>query len=340
MKALAVTKNSDPFEIIDIEDPDIKNKNDIKIKIHGTGICGGEVHWYNNPPEDLGSFPKIIGHEYSGTIVEKGSNVKNLDIGDKVIAESSKGCEECIYCRTGYTNICPNRDSISGSFTDYIVVPERYVYKLPENVSLDLATLSEPLVCVINGFEKTNITHGDVVVVIGPGPLGLISAFLAKLNGARVIMVGRSSSSERLKIAEELSIPHVINSDNTDIKQYVENLDSFGADVVIGAAGSEEVVNTGFELLKKGGAYTELGLFHKERLNINFEAIVRKEIDVVGAVSHKPESWNTLLKLYKSNVLKDLEKIITGKYKLSNWEEAFENLINRKDAKAIIHTKN
>ncbi|MTI62142.1 MAG: zinc-binding dehydrogenase [Firmicutes bacterium] len=339
MKALALTERGNPFEIIEVDEPEIRNEDELKIKIYGSGICGSELHEYQDPPKEKIDLPKILGHEYSGTIVDKGSRVKGLEIGDRVIAESSAGCEKCIYCRSGYTNLCPSREGISGSFTDYIVVPSRYVYKLPDNISLDLALLSEPLACVINGLEKTKIKQGDLVVVIGPGPLGILAAYLAVKSGTKVVLIGRSSSENRLKIAAELSIPHIINSDNTNAKKYIKKLDSFGADVVISCVGSAEVVNLGFELLKNGGSYTELGLFNRNQVSVDFEKIVSKEINVVGAVSHKPESWNQLLKLYESGLLDGLQKIITGEYQLSEWKKAFENLISRKDTKAVIYSR-
>jgi len=335
MKALALTKSGNPFEIVNIDEPEISNKSDVKIKIHGTGICGGDLTDYLNPPTVNTS--RILGHEYSGEIVDTGSEVNKLKAGDKVIAESSAGCEECIYCRTGYTNICPNRKGISGSYTDFIVVPSRYVYKLPKETSLDLALLSEPLACVINGIEKTKIRPGDLVVVIGPGPLGIMASYLAKLKGAKVFLVGRSSSQKRLDIAKNELNLNIINSDKVNLKQYINDLNHYGADVVFGCAGSSQVVNLGFDIVRKGGSYTELGLFGKNRVDVDFEKIVKKEIKVKGAVSHKPDSWNRLLKLYENGSINDLEKIITNKYHLANWKKAFENLKDRKDLKAVLY---
>ncbi|RAK12510.1 L-iditol 2-dehydrogenase [Halanaerobium saccharolyticum] len=336
MKALALTKAGDPFEIIDVEEPEIRKDDQVKIKIHGTGVCGGDLSDYLNPPV-LKKESIILGHEYSGEIVAVGSKVNNLNVGDRVIAESSAGCEKCIYCRDGYTNLCLDRKGISGSYTDYIVVPARYVYKLPEQISLDLATLSEPLACVINALEKTKIRPGDLVVVIGPGPLGIFTSYLARLKGARVFLVGRSSSKKRLEIAKDKLNLNIINSDKINVKKYISDLSKYGAETVFGCAGSEQVVNLAFDLVKKGGSYIELGLFNASSQNINFEKIVTKEIKVTGAVSHRPDSWDRLLKLYQSGVLKDLEKIITNKYPIKDWKTAFENLKAREDLKAVLY---
>lgn len=336
MRALALTKNGNPFEIINIDEPQITKANQVKIKIHGTGICGGDLSDYLNPPS-LNSSQLILGHEYSGEIVELGAKVTNFKIGDKVIAESSAGCEECFYCRNGYTNLCPDRKGISGSFTDYIVVPERYVYRLPAETSLDLAILSEPLACVLNGIEKTQLRAGDLTVVVGPGPLGILTAFLADLKGAAVILVGRSSSQKRLEIAQNKLNLEVINSDLVDPGEYIKKINSYGADVVFGCAGSEKIIDFALQILKKGGSYTELGLFHGSKITIDFEKIVKKELKVTGAVSHRPDSWNRLLKLYKRNDLNELSKIISSKYELKNWKTAFENLKERKDLKAVLY---
>ena len=337
MEALSIMNAGErQFSFLDKPEPKPKPAQ-VLIEIYGTTVCGTEVHAYEGHLKMPLKYPYSIGHEYSGVIVEMGEDVRDLKLGDRVIAESSAGCEACRYCRNGLTNLCTNRSSIAGSFTRFVAVDARYVYRLPDHISLRRATLSEPLACVINGLiDQSTIHAGDLVVIIGPGPIGLLAAILAEEMGAEVVLIGRSSSRVRLELASrQLELPHVIDTDAIDAVAFVRELDAMGADVVIDAAGGAAAVNLGFDLVRKGGAFIELALFNAPA-EVDFEKILFKQIRINGAVSHRPKSWQKLLQFYMQNRLRKAEQIISHEYPLEKWEEAFEVMVSREATKSLI----
>ncbi|AOQ22914.1 D-arabitol-phosphate dehydrogenase [Moorella thermoacetica] len=312
---------------------------EIKVEVQAAGICGTDIHIYHdrfryNPPV-------VLGHEFSGVVVEVGEGVKNFQIGDRVTAEApARICGSCVYCRTGDYNLCSNRLGlgwgVNGCFAKYCVVEEKMAHKIPGNVSFKAGALCEPLACVIHGIELTGIRAGDVVVVAGPGPIGLLTLQAAKAEGARVIITGTSVDGERLQMAEQLGADYIINIEEKDLLNEVKSLTrGYGADVVLECSGNQASVNTCFEVIKKGGKYTQVGLFGKP-ITLDFEKVATKELKVTGVQSQKWTAWERALKLLEAGKIK-LEPLVTGEYSMADWEAAFKAFESKQGLKTVMY---
>ena len=326
MKALRkIQKGKGYLELIDISEPH-PGPNEAKIKVHYAGICGTDLHiqtdeYHYNPPVTL-------GHEFSGVIVELGNNIKNFKLGDRVVAETNaEVCGDCELCRAGRFCLCPYRKQLGaekdGTFADFVLTREQTLHKIPENVDMLSAALSEPLSCVVHAlFERSKILPEDIVVVLGPGAIGLMALQVAKLMGAKVVVGGTSIDIQRLNIAKKIGADYCMNIEKENIHDLISDLtDGNGANVILECSGAPPAVEMGLDLLKKRGIFTQIGLSARP-LSINFDKICFKEIDLFGSLSKTNFSWHKTLKLLSSKTI-DVRQLITHTLPLEDWEEAF-----------------
>lgn len=339
MKAVVkVQKGVGNVEYREVPEPKPK-ADEVKVEVKAAGVCGTDIHIYhdrfrNNPPV-------ILGHEFSGVVVEVGENVKDFKVGDRVTAEApARICGTCAYCRVGNYNLCSNRLGVgwgvNGCFAKYFTVEEKMTHKLPDNISFKAGALCEPLACVIHGIELTEIAGEELVVVAGPGPIGLLALQAAKAEGAKVLVSGTSVDKDRLTLAKELGADYVVNVEEQDLIAEVRNLTKgYGADVVLECSGSQASVNTCFELIKKGGKYTQVGLFGRP-ITIDFEKVATKELKVTGVQSQRWTAWERALKLLEAGKIK-LEPLVSGEYSMADWEKAFQAFESKQGLKIVMY---
>ncbi|MGX7107405.1 zinc-binding dehydrogenase [Hutsoniella sourekii] len=342
MKAVVKTAPGyDMMELQDIPKPEAYDDK-VVIEVAYTGICGSDIHTfkgeYKNP-----KTPVVLGHEFSGKIVEVGPDVKEFKVGDRVVSETTfETCGECPYCKERDYNLCGNRKGIgtqvNGSMTDYVLAREESLHLIPENVSYKAAAFSEPLACTTHAvMEKTSVKDGDIVLVVGPGPIGLLAAQVAQSQGGEVILSGITQDKKRLQFAKDkLGIKHIVDSQAEDLDQVVLDLtDGWGADVVIDASGAVPAVNQALKLTRKKGDFVQLGLFAESVVPIDTESIIQREINYIGCRSQKPSSWDKALKLLEEEKV-DTESIVTKEYPVEDWREAFEAVMGGQEMKVMI----
>lgn len=242
----------------------------VLIEVKAAGICGSDLHILHWDIAFAMKPPMIIGHEFSGVIVETGSGVEGWKPGDRVTAEPSAIiCGECRYCRTGAYNLCANRRVmgywVDGVFAEYVVAGAVRLHRLPDRTSFEEGALTEPLACCVHAVhELTGVEVGDFVAVTGPGAIGLLCAQLAKAEGAVVMMVGTNVDRDRLAKAKELGIDYCVNLQERDPLEAVRELtEGYGADIVFECSGAAPAAAMGIELARKQGKYTQVGLFGK-----------------------------------------------------------------------------
>jgi len=262
-------------------------------------------------------------------------------IGQRVTSETqSYICNKCIYCKDGFYNLCADRKNIGvkldGAFTNYIVVPEKNVHVLPDNISYEEGALIEPLACVVHGIiENTGISAGDFVVISGPGPIGLLALQVAKAEGAFVIVLGTTSSAQRLVLAKKLGADVVLDIYKDDYKEKISKVThGYGADVVLECAGKGQSANQCLEVVAKRGKYCQLGLFWSA-VSINFDLIAFKELKVTGEIAHKPSAWERSIRLIRNNQV-DLKPLVTHSLPLIKWEEGFRLFQSREACKVML----
>lgn len=299
----------------------------MRIEVRATGICGSDLHVFHDTINYNIRTPVVMGHEFSGVIVEKGEAVGDqVQVGDRVTGEPSVYiCGHCDYCLSEHYNLCPERKVMGywhdGCFAPYCTAT--FVHKLPEGVGFELGALTELLACCVHSVtEQAGVAAGDFVAITGPGPVGLFSALVALAEGGTVVLCGTSRDAQRLRLAEELGVQHVINIDEHDPVQRVRELTGgYGADVVVECAGVAPAMRLALELVRKRGRVSQMGLPGKP-IEIDFEQIAYKELQVSGGIGQRRPAWKRALRLMESGFIPS-EKLITHHLTLAEWEKAF-----------------
>ncbi len=341
MKAIVKWKKGDGFvELREVTRPVIDSE-EVLIEVKAAGICGTDIHILHDEFEY--SPPVIMGHEFSGDIVKVGDEVKGWKVGERVVSEPHTGaCGVCRFCRTGNYQICPEKRPIGsgqdGAFAEFIKVPSWLLHRIPGEVSFEEAALAEPTaICVHCILEKTGIETGDFVAILGPGPIGLLAAQVVKNAGASCVFISGTSQdiNPRLKIAGELGVDHILNVDEEDPVSKVRKLtNTTGADVVIEASGSPLAINQAFQMVRRGGRISALGMTEKEKVEIPWNMGIMKGIQIALPFSSSYTSWEKALGLIVSKKI-NVNSLITQRFPLKDWSKAF-SLVTKGQAIKIL----
>ena len=314
------------IEVRDVPEPDAP-AGYVKIAIKMTGICGTDLHIYY---DEYKSWPPVImGHEIVGVVDSVGDGVELVKPGDRVTSETYfSTCGTCMFCRAGRINLCPNRRSIgsavNGGFTSFVIVPERNVHILPDNVSFTAGVMTEPLACVVHGaLELPRLTPGDVAVLAGPGAIGLLALQVVKASGAKVIMLGTDADALRLRTAHELGADYTFNVQQDDFTTAVMDMTGgYGADIVFECSGAGPAAMTLLDLVRRAGQYAQIGLFGKP-VAWELDQICFKELSVTGSNASIPSSWNRAINLLGSGLVKT-EPLVSNVFPITEWRDAFD----------------
>jgi len=300
--------------------------DEVKLKIAAAGICGTDIHiikgeWPSRPPV-------VLGHEFCGTVVEVGTHVRRFKPGDRVVASNpAQTCGKCYHCRAGNPFMCLHRVSagymIDGAFADYICIREERCHSLPDHVSFRQAALGEPLSVAVHAvIDRTTVHAGDLVLVAGPGAVGLLTLLVAKLEGARVIVAGVAKDRSRLTLAKELGADIVIDSSSEDLVGIVGRLsDGEGADLVYECSGVANSLDLCWAAVRREGTLAQVGIY-PSRIETDFNKVVMKELNVIGSFGYVWNSWRRSIQLLSERKIKT-EALISHEVPLSQFEEAF-----------------
>ncbi len=328
-------------ELRDVPEP-FPEPNEVKIEVKAVGICGSDLHIFDGDIKLLMRTPVVMGHEFSGVITEVGSSSYEFKPGERVSSETSaQVCGSCIPCRTGNYNVCAQKRLIgywfNGAFAKYCVVPSRLVHRLPDNVSFVGGALCEPLMCCVNGvLEKTSISPGDIVVVTGPGAIGLLSLQLVKAKGGFVILCGTSVDKSRLELGKKLGANIIVNVEEQNPWELVSGMtNGEGCDTFLECSGSPAAARMGLNLVRRGGQYTQLGLAG-HLFELDFDLIAYKELTVKGTLGQRWTSWRRGMKLLEKGLVKT-EELISDILPLSKWQEGFEKMRRKEGLKIILN---
>ncbi|TFG34084.1 hypothetical protein EU527_05220 [Candidatus Thorarchaeota archaeon] len=332
------------LELKEIKDPKPK-KDEVLIEVAAAGICGTDIHIKHD--QAFYTPPVVLGHEYSGRVVEVGSDVSDIAIGDSVVSPATAYCGKCYQCKTGHMNRCTSEKKrilgtsrANGAFAKYLTVPEYIIHKVPQGVTMEEAALAEPTACVVHSvIDKSPIMPGDVVVVQGPGTMGLLAAQVAKAMGAgKIIVTGVSADQWRFDIAKKIGVDITLDVqiDTNPLKTVMSETNGRGADVVIEASGACMACNQALEFVKVAGHVTLLGIRGRP-LEIDLDAMAVKELTMSGTWGTLPSSWVTTLRLMDSKKI-DVAPLITHRLPISKWENGFE-LMEKQKAIKVLFTK-
>ena len=342
MKALIFTEPN-KFSYDEVQTPSIKS-DEVLIRIKRVGICGSDLELLSGDMPHIKNgfttYPLIPGHEWSGEIVKLGSGVKGFIVGDRVVGDVSIGCGCCDYCREGKFNLCPNRVVVGsyrnkdGAYAEYINMPYRHVYKIPDNISYEEAALIEPAATSYYGVQRGRVSFGETVLVIGDGSIGLLAAQCAKAAGAsKVLLVG--SWDEKLNIGKELGASDTFNYHNGSISSWVKSITAgVGVDVVIESSGSTSTVDECLYSLKPGGRIVLLSLYRKYSFETRINDIVIKDCDVIGVLASR-NTFRPTLAMMGNGTIK-AKPLITHQFKLKDFSEALKVITDRTECRIKI----
>ncbi len=315
---------------------------EVLVKIGAATTCGTDVKIYQRGyVKDIIKYPMIFGHEWAGEIVEVGDSVQGLDEGMRIRAGNTAPCFRCPLCREGKHNLCEDRTWLWGAYAEYIRVPPSIVryntLELPPQMTYEEAAMAEPLACVIHGVHEAGLRMGDTVVVLGSGPIGIMHAQVAKIRGARKVIV-IDLVDERLGVAEELGADEIINPRYENPVDQVKRLtDGLGADVVIEAVGLPETWEQSLRFVKRGGTVLEFGGCPPgTEIKLETDLLHYGEVKLLGTFHAKPREFEIALGLIASETVK-LSPLITKKMSLDEIKEAFRTLFtSKRDLKIAI----
>jgi L-iditol 2-dehydrogenase len=287
----------------------------VVVEVVGAGICGTDLHIADGEYETV--TPVTMGHEVSGVVAEVGAGVEASWLGARVASETYfSTCGRCEHCLAGRINLCPERRSIGthvdGAFAARLVVPGRNLHRLPDWLDEPTGALCEPLACVCHSVLEPEpaVRAGDDVLVIGPGPVGLLAAQVARAVGGVVHVRGTPRDERRLSVARSLGLATSTTDDGP-----VE------ADVVIECSGSEAGIAAGLAAARRGGRYVQIGLAGKP-VTLPFDLVCFHELTVTSGFASTLTSWRKAIELVRARRV-ELEPLVTEVVPLEEWERAF-----------------
>jgi L-iditol 2-dehydrogenase len=343
MKA-AIFRGPNQLVLEEIETPEI-NEFEILVKVNVSAVCGTDVRILEGKKTKGVRTPSIIGHEMVGTVVKVGEEITEFSVNDRVGVIPVIPCRKCHYCLNNQENVCANRTAIGyeydGGFAEYVRIPKDAIeagnlVKLPDHVPFEQAVITEPLACCLNGQNKANVKVNDTVIIIGGGPIGLMHVQLAKIAGAKQVILSEPIDHRREK-ALEAGADLVVNPEKESLQGKVMSAtDQLGADVVIMAIGIPGIVNNSANLLKKGGTLNLFAGFTKGVMSeIDPNVIHYNEINVNGTSALTRSNYYESLSLISAGLI-NTEVLTTSGYTLETIEQAILDVRNGKGMKSII----
>ncbi|MBV8114051.1 MAG: galactitol-1-phosphate 5-dehydrogenase [Silvibacterium sp.] len=330
MKALLLSEYSKLDVTDDVPRP-VPEPGEVLIRIAACGICGSDVHGYDGS-SGRRIPPLVMGHEAAGTVAEVGQGVRQFSPGDRVTFDSTVYCGECEYCRTGDVNLCDNRQVVGvscgdyrrhGAFAEYVVVPERIVYRLPDSLPFSEAAMLEAISVGLHAVREAGLKGGETALVIGAGMIGLLTLQAARAGGCSRVFVADIDPS-RLALAREMGADEVLQASGTDLVAQVQRLTGGkGVDVVFEAVGRNETVAGAIDSVRKGGTVVLIGNITPE-VKLPLQKVVSRQIRLQGTAASSGE-YPEAIELMRSGGIR-VGPLITAVAPLEDGPQWFERL--------------
>ena len=339
MRALVKAKPERGIWLEDIDKPAVGH-NDVLIRVKRTSICGTDIHIYqwDDWASNTIPVPLAVGHEFSGEVVECGIEVKGFNVGDRVSAEGHVTCGVCRNCRAGRRHLCMNTVGVgvnrAGAFADYISVPAFNVFKLPDVISDDMASILDPLGNATHTALSFDLV-GEDVLITGAGPIGIMAVSIAKYAGARHIVI-TDVNDYRLEIARKMGASVALNVTNGSLDQTMSDLGmEEGFDVGMEMSGVETAFRDMLRTMHHGGKIALLGIPPQE-MAIDWNQVIFKGLEIKGIYGREMfETWYKMSSMLQSGL--NVESIITHRFPLDDYEQAFQLMESGQSGKIILN---
>jgi alcohol dehydrogenase/L-iditol 2-dehydrogenase len=322
-------------ELREIPKPTI-GPDEVLLEVAAVSVCGSDLHMWESTHSWPMNYPVVLGHEFGGVIAEIGERVRGWKPGDRVVSETAAVIDaDSSLARQGLYNLDPTRRgfgaAVDGAMRRWVPVPARILHRIPDHLPFEKAALTEPCCVAYNAVVNNGrIKPGDRVLVLGPGPIGLLSAAVARLQGAIVGVVGLERDLTRLTIAEHYSCTALVEG----VEDWAHEGDGLGVEGVIDAAGVSATLKLALELVRPDGWISKVG-WGPQPVGISLDPLVQKNITLQGSFSHNWPIWERVIRLLSTGML-DVDPVIGGIWPLAQWQTAFETMHSGKIAKAVL----
>lgn len=312
--------------------------NEVKIQVKYCGICGTDIHIFHGDGGCCDVTPPLVpGHEFSGVVAEVGAGVKAVKVGDRVTGDPNDMCGECYFCKNGMQHFCKNNigigTTVDGGFAEYVIMREKQVYKVSDDLSFIEAAMAEPISCCLHGIDLCNIKAGDTVLVMGGGPIGMIMMQLAKNAGASKVIMPEPVEEKReqaLKLGATKTIDPLHEDVEAVLAEYCENVN-----VVIECVGNVHTQADAVRFAGKGATIMYFGLAApEESFPIRPDDIFKKELHITSSYIN-PYSFERAIQILESGTV-ELESLITNVVPLDNIADVFTKPEYRRTGKVMI----
>ncbi len=339
MKALVKAKPERGIWMANIKKPEVGH-NDVLIKVRRTAICGTDIHifkWDDWAKATI-PMPMAVGHEFSGKIVDMGVEVKGYEIGDRVSAEGHITCGYCRNCRAGRRHLCMNTVGVGvnrpGAFAEYIAVPAFNVFKLPDAISDDMASILDPLGNATHTALSFDLV-GEDVLITGAGPIGIMAVAIARYAGARHVVI-TDVNDYRLDLARKMGATRAINVTKDTVDETMKELGMVeGFDVGMEMSGNPQAFRDMLRTMHHGGKIAILGIPPGE-MAIDWNEVIFKGLILKGIYGREMfETWYKMSSMLQSGL--DMEPIITHHFDVDDFQPAFELMESGQSGKVILH---
>ena len=312
--------------------------NEVKIQVKYCGICGTDIHIFHGDGGCCDVTPPLVpGHEFSGVVAEVGAGVKTVKVGDRVTGDPNDMCGECYFCKNGMQHFCKNNigigTTVDGGFAEYVIMREKQVYKVSDELSFIEAAMAEPISCCLHGIDLCNIKAGDTVLVMGGGPIGMIMMQLAKNAGASKVIMSEPVEEKReqaLKLGATKTIDPLHEDVEDVLAEYCENVN-----VVIECVGNVHTQADAVRFAGKGATIMYFGLAApEESFPIRPDDIFKKELHITSSYIN-PYSFERAIQILESGTV-ELESLITNVVPLDDIADVFTKPEYRRTGKVMI----
>jgi 6-hydroxycyclohex-1-ene-1-carbonyl-CoA dehydrogenase len=338
MKSAIFYGANQPLKIENVPEPKIGAK-DVLVKISACGVCHTDLHYIDHGVPTFKKPPLILGHEPSGVVAEIGSEVTNLKTGDRVIIPAVLTCGECFLCRNGRENICEKMvmlgNNIDGAYAEYIKVPAKDVFKLPDEVPLEEGSIiadaiSTPFHAVVN---RAQVKAGETVVIFGCGGVGINAIQIASSIGALVIAV--DILDKKLEFAKKLGASEVVNAKNEgDIGKKIRKITGGGADVAIEVIGNPSTIEQAFSCIRTGGRLIVVGYTEKD-VTLNAGRIMYREMEIKGSLGCRPVDYPKIIELVRFGKI-NIKDVVTHKFPIDGINTAFDFMRRGESLRSVV----
>lgn len=341
MKALVKHSCGDGnVDVLDVEEPSC-GRDQVKVEVAFCGVCGTDIHvlrdTFRNYP------PVILGHEFAGRVVEIGDKVTGVTLNETVacLGATAVTCGHCRYCISGKFIFCPDRrgmgHGVNGGFARYVVLRPDQLYRVPEELPLEEAALSEPFAAAIQAVtELTQVRIGDTALVSGPGPMGLLCLKLLVAEGVKTVVAGAVGDEARLDAARRFGAATIVNVGNQNLLDAVrQETDGVGVDNAFECAGHQSSVRGCIEALRPMGQYTQVGICGQE-IQFPMDQVFFKQLSLTGSVCYTAQTWDRMMKIYEQGRVR-LNDIISSKLPISEWRTAFDLCTQKRGLKVLMY---